>query len=274
LSPELDAVESLASEAQRALMAARERLLLELSERYAAALAAGDYAPPGLRLVLAAQLFARAPRVVAGDEPETPALRRLAALPVLQVGSGFISLEAARSERPLGLRSLGLWRDAPLDVEVVVVDDLGEELEEPAEVVAEETAAQPAVISPEADLLAAIDGELRRIWAGAPELFHDEHLDWIRVGPTAEGALVEHRDGALWVNPRHPIVASLLTASTLAAVPLGVVVSAVYSALNHGEEAIVDAHEIEFHRLHAASLVASLCAEGPVRGDEARGPDR
>ncbi|MCB9567106.1 MAG: hypothetical protein H6710_07845 [Myxococcales bacterium] len=43
---------------------------------------------------------------------------------------------------------------------------------------------------------------------------------------------------------------------------LGLAVSAAYTALNVAHDEIVDAHELAFHRLHAAHLVAAMAIVG------------
>lgn len=117
---------------------------------------------------------------------------------------------------------------------------------------------EPEPASPptaDAVLLDAVRTELRIVRRGAPGMFSNAMLDLIRVTAADSAVLAEFTGGVVRINPLHPI-AKLARDGALDVRGryVSMVASSVFSAFNAGLDEVTDAHEVDFHRLHAEHL--------------------
>ncbi len=184
-----------------------------------------------------------------GNAPTRRLYRLLKELPLLEIDSGHaVRLETYLREIAKHAEPLPERRPQERSASASRATSEPKPPESPSE-------APPHDRSPEAGLLDAVRAELRRVTRQRSGKLSSAMLDLIAFGPVEAGALAQHRQGRVHIDPAHAVSREALRAAGAArARHVSMIASSVYSAFNHGRAEITDADEVTFHTLHARHL--------------------
>jgi hypothetical protein len=198
---------------------------------------------------------------------------RLLDRPLLKLPSGrFVSLEHALEERPAALAYLSLWelsgasvRAMPVLFEAPTETEPAKETGSPTEREVQPpsnpgaTAEQPAVREPTVEdrFVAALCEELRWSRRGDTQLISDRLLGRVRVVDGRSPHVVANAaNDSVLVYRNHPVVTWAIAELDTDRVPLAMVVSAVYTAINRALKEVRDEDERRFQSALARALLS------------------
>jgi hypothetical protein len=197
---------------------------------------------------------------------------RLLDRPLLKLPSGrFVSLEHALEERPTALEYLSLWEPMVEETHAAPITLAGpEETEQPVELEPPEKStqardlpapapSQPVVRQPTVEdrFVDALREELRWSRRGDTQLISDRLLERIRVvDGKSPHVIANAANDQVRVYRNHPVVAWAMAGLDGERVPMAMVVSAVYTAINRALKEVRDEDERRFQSALAQGLLS------------------